>query len=119
MNEQLNAPNFSENKTEKVNISTSNTSKNFSSEELRNPIDVENIEHNYINNKTSIEVNLVEPRNAKCICDLEYKEKVTVIDLACHEGINYDNFEEDIKENNFEETEQFMNKKKLFKNRNN
>ena len=59
MNEQLNAPNFSENKIEKVNISTSNTipRKNFSAEQLSNPIDVENIEHNYINNKTSIEVN--------------------------------------------------------------
>ena len=51
----------------------------------RNPIDVENIEHNYMNNKTSLEVNSVKPRNAKCISDLEYKEKVPVIDLACHE----------------------------------
>ena len=77
MNEQLNAPNFRENKTEKVNISTSNTipRKKFSAEELRNPIDVENIEHNYINNRTSIEVNLVKPRNAKCISDLEYTER--------------------------------------------
>ena len=31
----------------------------------------------------------------------------------------YDDFEENIEENNFEETEQFMNEKKLFKNRNN
>ena len=117
----INAPNFSENKTEKVNISTSNTIplKNFSAEQLRNPIDVENIEHNYINNKTSIEVNLVKPRNAKCISDLEYKEKVPATDLACHEEINYDNFEEDIEENNFEETEQFINTEKLSKNRNN
>ena len=108
-------------KTEKVNISTSNTipRKKFSAEELKNPIDVENIEHNYINNKTSIEVNLVKPMNAKCISDLEYKEKVPVTHLACYEEINYDNFEEDIEMYNYEETEQFMNKKKLFKNRNN
>ena len=85
----------------------------------RNSIDVEIIEHNYINNKTSIEVNLVKPRNAKCISDLEYKEKVPLIDLACHQEINYDNFEEDVEEYNYEETEQFINKKKLFKNRNN
>ena len=84
----------------------------------RNPIDVENIEHNYINNKNSIEVNLVKPRNAKCISDLEYKKKVPVTDLACHKEINYDNLEEDIEENNFKETEQFINKRKLFKNRN-
>ena len=36
-----------------------------------------NIENNYINNKTSIVVNLVEPRNPKCVSDLEYKEKVS------------------------------------------
>ena len=70
----------------------------------RNHVDVENIEQNYMNNKNSIEVNLVKPRNAKCISDLEYKEKVPVTDLACHEEINYDNFEEDIDENNFEVT---------------
>ena len=85
----------------------------------RYPIDVENIEHNYINNKTCNEVNSVKPRNAKCISDSEYKEKVLVTDLACHEEINYDNFEEDIEENNFEETKQFINEKKLFENINN
>ena len=62
----------------------------------RNPFDLENIEHIYIDNKTSNEVNLVEPRNAKCISDLEYKEKVPGTDLACHEEMNYDNIEEDI-----------------------
>ena len=70
-----------------------------------------------MNNKTSIEVNLVKPRNAKCMSDLEYKEKLPVTELACHEEINYDDLEEDIEKNNFEETEQFMNEKKLFKNR--
>ena len=69
MNEQLNVPNFSGNKTEKVNIITIYTipRKIFSAEQLRNPIDVENIEHHYINNKTSIEVNLVKPKNAYLI----------------------------------------------------
>ena len=74
----------------------------------RNPIHVENIGHDYMNNKNSIEVNLVKERIAKCISDLEYKEKAHVTDLACHEEIKYDNFEEDIEENNFEETERFI-----------
>ena len=79
-----------------------------------NPIDLKNIENNCTNNKTSIEVNLVKPRNAKCISDLEYKEKSAGTDLAYYEEI-----EEDADENNFDETKQFMNKTKLFKNRNN
>ena len=47
-----------------------------------------------------------------------YKKQVPITELACHEEIDYDNFE-DIEENNFEETEKFINKKKLFENRNN
>ena len=41
----------------------------------RNPIDLENIEHDDINNENNIEINLIKQRNAKCISDLKYHEK--------------------------------------------
>ena len=64
---------MNQNKTVKLNISTSNVipHKIFPAEGLRNPIDLEDIENDDINNKGSIERNSIKQRNAKCIFDLK------------------------------------------------
>ena len=55
----------------------------------RNPIDLEDIENNDINNKNNIEMNLIKQRNAKCISDFEYKEKLPETNLTCYERAEY------------------------------
>ena len=84
----------------------------------RNPIDLKNIENDVINNENNIEINLIKQKNAKCISDLKYHEKVPETDIACYEKIDYDIIEEKI-ENNFKKIKEFINEENLFKNNNN
>ena len=84
----------------------------------RNPIDLDNIENDDINNN-SIEINLVEQRNAKCISDFKFKEKVPEKNLTCYEKIDYDVIEGNIEENNFKESKKRLNGKNISKNKNN
>ena len=57
-------------------------------------------------------------KNAKCISDLKYHEKVPETDIACYEEIDYDIIEEKI-ENHFKKIKEFINEENLFKNNNN
>ena len=82
-------------------------------------MDLDDIENDDINNKNSIEINLIEQRNAKNISDLKCKEKVPETNLTCYEKIDYDVIKGNIEENNFKESKQFMNKKNISKNKNN
>ena len=84
----------------------------------RNPIDLENIENDDINNKNNIEINLIEQKNAKCISDLKYHGKVPETDIACYEEIDYVIIEEKV-ENNFKKIKEFINEENWFKNNNN
>ena len=85
----------------------------------RNSIDLDDIENDDINDKSSIEINSIEQRNAKCISDFEYKEKVPEINLTCYEKIYYDVIERNIEEHNFKESKKCMNRKNISKNKNN
>ena len=43
-----------------------------------------------MNNKNSIEINVIKQANAKCISNFERKNKVPETNLTCNEEINYD-----------------------------
>ena len=69
-------------KADKINVNADASS--------RNPIDLEDIENNDMNNKNSIEINVIKQANAKCISNFERKNKVPETNLTCNEEINYD-----------------------------
>ena len=86
----------------------------------RNPIDLEDIENNDINDKNNIEINLIKQGNAKCISRFKHGNKAPEINLKCNEEINYDIIEErKIDESNSKETKEFINGENLVKNKNN
>ena len=85
----------------------------------RNPIDLDDIKNGDINNKSSIEINSIEQRNAKCKSDFKYKEKVPDSNLKSLEKIHSDVIEGNIEENNFKGSKEFMNGKNISKNKNN
>ena len=62
---------------------------------------------------------LIEQRNAKCISNFKYKEKVAETNLRCYEKIDHNIIKGNIQENNFKESKQFMNGKNISKNKNN
>ena len=85
----------------------------------RNPIDLDDIRNDGINNKNSIEINLIEQRNAKRISDFKCKKKVPETNLTCYEKIDNDVIEGNIEESNFKESKQFINENNISKNKNN
>ena len=82
----------------------------------RNPIDLEAIENNDINDKNNIEINPIKQGNTKCISRFKRGNKAPEINLTCNEEINYDIIEErKIDESNSKDTKEFMNEKNLIK----
>ena len=56
----------------------------------RNPIYLEDIENDNINNKNCVKINLIQQKNTRCISDPKYKEKVPETYFVCYEEINHD-----------------------------